>query len=128
MQEVVLVEDVVVVKAMVDKAVEEKASVDEDKDEEALNERSGVRNCVALSDRQRLVDPYEAGDDYLDLAQRIGINYNTVLNIIRLWSRDGRVEVQQQGGAHNVVVTAEMDSSIRDITLAEPFTTVTNIQ
>ncbi len=92
------------------------------------NGRGGVRNRVPLNDRQRLVDAYEAGDDYLDLAQRIGINYNTARSIIRVWLRDGRVEVQQQGGAHNVVVTAEMDDSIRDIALAEPFTTLTNIQ
>ena len=42
--------------------------------------------------------------------------------------RDGRVEVPYQGGAHDVLVAAEMESSIRDIALAEPFTTLTNIQ
>ena len=92
------------------------------------NRRGGVRNRVPLNDRQRLVDAFEAGDDYLDFAQRIGINYNTARSIIRVRLRDGRVEVQQQVGARNVVVMTEMDDSIRDIALAEPFTTLTNIE
>ena len=39
------------------------------------------------------------GDNCLDWARRIGVNYNTARSIIRLWLRDGRVEVQQQGDA-----------------------------
>ena len=92
---------------------------DEDEDKEAVDK--------VLSNRERLVDTHEAGDDNLDLAQRIGVNCNTAHSIIRLWLCDGRVEGQQQGGAHNVVITAEIDSSIRDIALAESFTTITYI-
>ena len=47
--------------------------------------RGGVRNRVPQTDRQRLVDSFDAGEDYLHLANQLGINYSTARNIIRVW-------------------------------------------
>ena len=90
--------------------------------------RGGVRNRVPQTDRQRLVDCLEAGEDYLHLANQLGINYSTARNIIRVWQQDGRVESRRRGGAHNVVVTDAMDEAIQEIALAAPFTTLISIK
>lgn len=95
---------------------------------DAQGEERRPRNRISQTDRQRLVDSFEAGDDYLHLAQQIGINYNSARNVIRIWLRDGRVESQQQGGARNVVVTADMDAAIREAALFAPFSTLNNIR
>ena len=89
--------------------------------------RGGACNCVPQTDR-RLVDSFEASEDYLHLANQLGINYSTARNIIRVWLQDGRVETQRQGGAHNAVVTGAMDEAIGEIALAAPFTTLTSMR
>ena len=83
--------------------------------------RGGARNRVPLTNR-RLVDSFEASEDYSHLANQLGINYSTARNIIRVWLKDGRVETRWQGGAHNVVVTGVTDEAIREIALAASFT------
>ena len=85
--------------------------------------RDGARNHVPQTDRQRLVDSFEAAEDYLHFINQLGINYSTARNIIRVWLQDGRVETQQQGGAYNVVTDA-MD----EIALTAPFTTLTSMK
>ena len=54
--------------------------------------RGGARNRAPQTDRQRLVDSIESGEDYLHHENQLGINYSTVRNIIRVWLQDGRVE------------------------------------
>ena len=89
--------------------------------------RGGARNRVLQAGRQRLVDFFEAGGDYLHLANQLGINYSTARNIVRVWLQDGRVETRRQGGAH-VVVTGAIDEVIGEIALTAPFTTLTSMK
>ena len=90
--------------------------------------RGDDSNRVPQTDHQRLVDSFEAGEDYLHLTNQLGINYSTARNIIRVWLQDSRVKTRRQGRAHNVVVTDAMDEAIGEIALAAPFTTSTNMK
>ena len=61
------------------------ATVDKAGEGLGVRGQGGVRNRVTLNDRQWLVNAYEAGTTtWIWLARRIGVNYNTTRNTIRL--------------------------------------------
>ena len=66
--------------------------------------RGGVYNRVPLTDRQHFMNSFEAGEDYLRLANQLGINHCTARNIIWVWL---------QGGEHNVFITGATDEAIQ---------------
>ena len=74
------------------------------------------------------MDSFQTGEDYLHLANQLGINYSTARNNIQVWLQDGRVETRRQGGQHDVAVTGVMDEAIGEIALAAPFTTLTSMK
>ena len=54
--------------------------------------RGHGRGRVSNVDRQRLVDAFEDGDDYHQLAALLGIPYQMARSIIRVWLAEGRVQ------------------------------------
>ena len=59
------------------------------------------RKPVSNQDRQRLVDCYEGGEDFVSLAEQLGIHVDTARSVIRVWMSEGRVEAKARGGARN---------------------------
>ena len=76
--------------------------------------RGRGRGRVSNVDRQRLVDAFEDGDDYHELAALLGIPYQTARSIIRVWLAEGRVQRLPEGGARNIKLTDDMQAFIRD--------------
>lgn len=92
-------------------------------------QRRRVRNVIGNMDRQRLVDAYENGNDYLALADQLHINRDSARNVIRVWMADGRVNRLPMGGTRNgnVRVDQEMVNEILLIVQQKPFTTLVSI-
>ena len=86
------------------------------------------RNTVSNQDRRRLVDTFESGEDFINLANQLGIHHDTARSIIRLWMAEGRVEARPRGGPRNIRVDGEMVAEIRRIARENPFTTLVQIQ
>ena len=61
------------------------------------------RKPVSNQDRQRLVDCYEGGEDFVSIAEQLGIHVDTARSVIRVWMSEGRVEAKARarGGARN---------------------------
>ena len=72
------------------------------------------RGRVSNVERQRLVDAFEDGDDYHELAALLGIPYQTARSIIRVWLAEGRVQRLPEGGARNIKLTDDMQAFIKD--------------
>lgn len=91
--------------------------------------RGGRRGHGRLSneDRERLINAYEEGEDYQLLAGQLHINYFTARSVIQVWLRDGRIERLPEGGARNIVVTAEIERALLQLAIEEPFTTLQRI-
>lgn len=87
-----------------------------------------ARRSVSNQDRQRLVDCYEAGDDFINLAEQLGVNRDTARSVIRVWLNEGRVEAKARGGARNQRVDGEMVQEILRLARDNPFTTLENIK
>lgn len=86
------------------------------------------RNRVSNTDRRRIVDTFENGEDYLNLADTLSINRDTARSIIRVWRDEGRVERRAQGGRRNIRVDEEMKAVMLEIAREEPFSTLTAIK
>ena len=82
------------------------------------------RGRVSNVDRQRLVDAFEDGDDYHELAALLGIPYQMARSIIRVWLAEGRVQSLPEGGVGSIKLTDDMQAFIRDFVLQQPFTTI----
>ena len=82
------------------------------------------RGRVSNVNRQRLVDAFEDGDDYHELAILLGILYQTARSIIRVWLVEGRVQGLPEGGARNIKLTDDMQAFIRDFVLQQPFNAI----
>ena len=81
-----------------------------------------------MQDRQRLVDCLENGDDYIALAEQLGIHTDTARSVIRVWMEEARVEAKPRGGALNKKVDDEMAEEVRRLARENPFTTLVRIQ
>ena len=86
------------------------------------------RRAVSNRDRQRLVDCFENGDDFIMLAEQLGIHADTARSVVRVWMEEARVEAKPRGGARNRKVDDEMVEEIRRLARESPFTTLTRIQ
>lgn len=82
------------------------------------------RNQVSNEDRGRLVDCFEAGEDWIELARRLRINKETARSIITVWVQDGRVEKRERGGALNRKMDDEMKDVLIQIIDSSPFDTL----
>ena len=77
-----------------------------------IEEDMDVGVVVSNVDRQRLVDAFEDGDNYHELAALLGIPYQTARSIIRVWLAEGRVQRLPEGGARNIKLTDDMQAFI----------------
>ena len=67
---------------------------------------------VSNVDWQRLFDAFEDSDDYHELTALLGVPYQTVRSIIRVWLAEGRVQRLPEGGARNLKLTGGMQAFI----------------
>ena len=70
------------------------------------------RGRVSNVDRQRLVDAFEDGNDYHELAALLGIPYQTARRIMCVWLVEGRVQRLPEGGASNIKLTDDIKPSL----------------
>ena len=76
-------------------------------------------------DRQRLIDAYRNGGDFLQIANVLGVKCLTDYKIVR----SNRVEVRRQrGGAKNVKVTEAMITYLEDVIGENPLLTLDQIK
>lgn len=85
------------------------------------------RNTIQNADRQRIVNCYENGDDFILLADQLQINRDTARSIIRTWMEKGTVNRATRGGALNTRTDQEMINCILAIVQEKPFTTLQNV-
>lgn len=74
------------------------------------------RRRIPNESRQRLVRAFEdANEDYLVVADTIGVNRSTARGIIATYLREGRVDERPRGGRNNVKVDEEMKQCLNEI-------------
>ena len=68
-----------------------------------------IRNRVPNKHRERLVRTFEdEHEDYLLVADTLGVNRSTAKGIIAKYVREGRIRERARGGRNNVKVDEEM--------------------
>ena len=83
------------------------------------------RRRIAQEDRERLVRAFEETDqDYLVVADTLGVNRSTARGIITRYIRENRVHERQRGGRHNIKVNEEMRQCLEDILSENPMLTL----
>ena len=74
------------------------------------------RNRICLEHRQRLVRAFEdPTEDFLLVADTLGVHRSTARSIVARYVREGRVEEIPRGGPNNVRVDGEMKDCLNDI-------------
>ena len=74
------------------------------------------RNRILLEQRERIVRAFEdTNEDYLMVADTIGVNRSTARSIVARYIREGRIAKRPRGGASNVHVDNEMKDCLNDI-------------
>lgn len=93
-----------------------------------MNQPARRQSQVNNRDRERIVRSYENGENFLDLANNLGINRDTARSIIRVWISEGRIERLPTGGRRRVRVDQAMIATILEIARQQPFTTLMQIK
>ena len=74
------------------------------------------RNKIPLEHRQRIVRAFEDdAEDYLLVADTLGVNRSTARSIVRRYIREGRIQERRRGGRNTVRVDEEMRNCRREI-------------
>ena len=74
------------------------------------------RNRISLEQRERIVRAFEdVHDDYLAIAETIGVNRSTARGIVSRYVREGRIAERPRGGANHVRVDDAMRDCLDDI-------------
>ena len=74
------------------------------------------RNRILLEQRERIIRAFEdTNEDYLMVADTIGVNRSTDKGIVARYIREGRIAERPRGGANNVRVDNEMKDCLNDI-------------
>ena len=74
------------------------------------------RNRFPIEYRERIVRAFEdETEDYLFVADTLGVNRSTVRGIVARYIREGRNRERTSGGRHNVLVDDEMRQRLEDI-------------
>ena len=74
------------------------------------------RNRILLEQRERIIRAFEdTNEDYLMVADTIGVNRSTARSIVARYIREGRIAERPRGGANNVRVDNEMKDCLNDI-------------
>ena len=74
------------------------------------------RNRILLEQRERIISAFEdTNEDYLMVADTIGVNRSTARSIVARYIREGQIAERPRGGANNVRVDNEMKDCLNDI-------------
>ena len=74
------------------------------------------RNRIPFEHRERLVRAFEdVNEDYLIVADTLGINRSTARSIVSRYVREGRIEERPRGGPNHVRVDNEMRDCLNEI-------------
>ena len=74
------------------------------------------RNRISLEQRERIVRAFEdVHEDYLAIAETIGVNRSTARGIVSRYVREGRIAERPRGGANHVRVDDAMRDCLNDI-------------
>ena len=74
------------------------------------------RNRILLEQKERIVRAFEdTNEDYLMVADTIGVNRSTARSIVARYIREGRIAERPRGGTNNVRVDNEMKDCLNDI-------------
>ena len=85
-------------------------------------------NRIRNEDRARLVETFEAGRDYLEMADTLGIKHSTARSIIMTFTRTGRTERLPTGGARNSKMDDEMKNRLERSLQDNPMMTLVEMQ
>ena len=103
------------------------------------------RTRIALGDRQRIVDSFTNGEDFVALANHLGIRRTTAYSIVRCFQTTGRIETIQRGGRSSLIDNETVDfiimliednplytlrslvSEVREVFPTKPFFSVTTL-
>ena len=85
-------------------------------------------NRIRNEDRARLVEAFEAGRDYLEMADALGIKHSTARSIITTFATTGRTEKLPTGGARNVKMDEEMKIRLERSLQDNPMMTLGEMQ
>ena len=74
------------------------------------------RNRIPVEHRERIVRAFEdEAEDYLLVADTLGVNRSTARGIVALYIREGRIRERPRSGRNNVLVDDEMRQCLEDI-------------
>ena len=74
------------------------------------------RNRIPIEHRERIVRAFEnEAEDYLLVADMLGVNRSTARGIAARFIREGRIRERPRGGRNNVLVDDEMRQCLEDI-------------
>ena len=74
------------------------------------------RNRIILEQRERIIQAFEnTNEDYLMVADTIGVNRSTARSIVARYVREGRIAERPRGGPNNVRVDNQMRDTLNDI-------------
>ena len=69
------------------------------------------QNRILLEQRERIIRAFaDTNEDYLMVADTIGVNRSTSRSIVARYIREGRIAERPRGGANNVRVDNEMNT------------------
>ena len=84
-------------------------------------------NTTSAEDRERLISAAERDEDFIMLANQLGIKRRTAYDIVSKFLRNGRRENLPRGGPHNVKVDVEIREMIANIIEENPLITLDDI-
>ena len=74
------------------------------------------RNRIPNETRERIDRAFEdPSEDYLAVADTLGVNRSTARSIVAKYNREGRVNEKPRGGRNNVKVDEEMKDCLNEI-------------
>ena len=83
------------------------------------------RRRIAKEDRERIVRAFEEPEqDYLVVADTLGVNRSTARGIVARFMQENRVDERPRGGRNNVKVNAEMRQCLEAILEENPMLTL----
>lgn len=65
-------------------------------------------HAVRAEDRQRIIDAYREGTDYVAVAQQLGVRRTTAWSVVAKWIRTGETTARRRGGNRPRKVDDEM--------------------
>lgn len=80
------------------------------------------RNRISTEDKQRLIDAYANGDDYVETARLLGVNRTTAWGIVRRHQIYGIVNRPRGGSRHRKVDEDRVNNLIRTVEEHPEFT------